>query len=393
MSKTSDENSLTQALRGYSKQFGASGIGFVRKYRYDPFFRTELNVVLLQILYTIIILALVGEGFDILYANVSSEIITGIANNLVSPNPDPQSTSSSVLIAANVEDLKTRGLVLISAGIAAITAIFGYLMTRLALAPTKNALEAQKQFIGNIAHELRTPLSIIKTNTEVRLLDADVTKAAREMHNDNLEELDRISDIINNLLSLNVLVRPEKIPFTNVDLGHVVDRMLRHLTHLIDRKNLTVSVQANGYKEVWGNATALEQIVMNVIRNAATYSANGSIIRVTIEPDYRGHIMLSIEDKGIGIAEKDLAHIFEPFYRADQSRARKSGGSGLGLAIVSELVKLHHGHIVIKSAKNDGTTVSISLPCGRSVDTEETRTKLEPERPEIRMDYSGTLPS
>lgn len=339
----------------------ALATGFARKYKHDLFFRTELNVIALQVLFTLVVLALIAVGFGVLYRDISSSLIESIMGSLAS-GAEP---SSSGFIASELDYLKDRNIILLSSAIAIITALFGWLMTRLALLPTRNALESQKRFIGNIAHEIRTPLSIIKTNTEVTLFEAQLPSETRTTLVSTVEELDRISDILNNLLSINALVDPQEMHFANTDLGAVTDRALAYLTPLLERKRITVDIEKDAYCSVWGNAAALQQILANIIKNAAYYSPEGSTVRIRMHPDYRGHMELSVEDFGIGIAEADLVRIFEPFFRADESRARASGGSGLGLAIVSELIKLHKGRISISSAVNKGTTVRIRLPCGR----------------------------
>ncbi len=368
-------------LMGYWKRFAALGTGFARNYRYDPFFRTELNVIGLQVVFTALLILIVVEGVTYLYQDISTELVSGLTNILKA-----HSVASTSDIAQNLNDIRVQNLVIMGGLIATGTAIFAYLITRLALAPARNALEAQKQFIGNIAHELRTPLAVIKTNTEVSLIGNNVSDEVRGTLTDTIEELDRISDIINNLLSMNALVRPEKMVFANVDIGAVVDRMKNHLESLIAKKRLELTVTKTDYRTVWGNLTALEQVVMNVLKNAVNYTPSGGKVKIVIEPDYRGHITVAIEDSGIGIDEKDLKQIFEPFFRADQSRVRVNGGSGLGLAIVSELVKLHQGSITIRSVKDRGTTVLISLPCGR--DERKGKLKNRNDAAEIAMDYS-----
>ena len=152
--------------------------------------------------------------------------------------------------------------------------LFGYLIARFALTPTRNALATQKQFIGNIAHELRTPLSIIKTNTEVRMFDSDLSSRARAIHKSNLEELDRISDIINNLLSINALIRPEKIQFENVDVGDIIHRVVGKLSYLAKAKSLQIKTKIAKERIAWANTTALEQIVMNILKNAINHTTS-----------------------------------------------------------------------------------------------------------------------
>jgi signal transduction histidine kinase len=256
--------------------------------------------------------------------------------------------------------------------IVVVTGIFGYIVAQLTLAPARHALTSQKEFIGNIAHELRTPLSIIKTNTEVALIGVTVSPEMRETLDGTIEELDRASEIINNLLSLSNLTRPGRIPFASVDLSELAGNVVRKHEELARRMNLRVTVRQSPDSYVWGNATALEQVLGNLIKNAIYYTPSGGQIIITVAPHDANMIELIVQDSGIGISRADLFRIFEPFYRSDQSRARRElsgrhlpSGSGLGLAIVSELLKLHQARIMIKSALGRGTTVTALIPAAR----------------------------
>jgi signal transduction histidine kinase len=278
---------------------------------------------------------------------------------------------------------------------ALIGLVYGFLFFRYMLLPTRNTLYYQKVFISNVAHELRTPLSTIKTSTEVALLDdtlrAPMVKTFREI----ITELDRISEIINNLLSLNTLTRPERMRFSNVELGPIVDAVvMRHMPLATERK-IMVMIKKDGPAIVWGNAAALEQIITNLVKNAVTYTQKNNKGRVTVSlhPDYQGSVIFSVADNGIGIAQHDLAHIFEPFYRADTSRVRsvKSTGSGLGLAIVNEIVRAHRGKINIESARNQGTTVSVMLPVGVSRPMAKDIANTSRMRNHLSMDFSNGL--
>lgn len=277
-------------------------------------------------------------------------------------------TSNSIdpaAISAGLEAARTREVLIMTALVFAATAVFGYLIARLALTPTRNALVAQKEFIGNVAHEVRTPLTIIKANTEVLMLEEQANKDIRAALASNLEELDRISDIINNLLTLNALIEPERLSFAEVDLAAVARRVAEKLSHPAQRKRVEIRTNFAPASSVWGNATALEQIATNLLKNALEHTRAGGEITIAAGPDPYGTFAFSVRDTGTGIRQEDLHRIFEPFYRGDRSRTRSGGGgSGLGLAIVHELVKLHNGYVRVESVRERGTTVTVTLPRG-----------------------------
>lgn len=271
--------------------------------------------------------------------------------------------------------------------------VFGFLFFRLMLLPTRNTLHYQKLFISNVAHELRTPLSTIKTSTEVALLDPALGTSATKTFGEIVRELDRISEIINNLLSLNNLTRPERMRFSSIDLAPLTEKVIERHRPLANERKITMALRRDGATLVWGNATALEQVIANLIKNAVIYTqknGNGSIT-VSLHPDYQGSVVFSVADNGIGINQEDLAHIFEPFYRADTSRVRnvRSTGSGLGLSIVNEIVRAHHGKINIESARNQGTTVSVMLPV--TLTKQITPEIASKDRNRVSVDFSRGL--
>ncbi|HEY4516547.1 MAG TPA: HAMP domain-containing sensor histidine kinase [Candidatus Paceibacterota bacterium] len=370
-------------IRVYSKQFAALATVWLTRYRSDPFFRTEVHVIALQVAFGIVILGLAGISFSLLYRDISAAIVDGIRAGVDTNAPGVVAAA----IVGKIEEIRMQNMFTIGAVIVLTTILFGYIIARATLVPARNALAAQKQFIGNIAHELRTPLAVIKTNTEIALLDPHMTADLKLTHLSNVEELDRASEIINNLLSLSALIRPERMEFTFIDLSALVSQTVEKFSHLAKQNEQEVVVRKSPGALVWGSSTALQQIVGNLVKNALMYTARGGHIAVTIEPTDAGQVRLTVEDTGIGIARKDLFRIFEPFYRAEQSRNRARGGSGLGLAIVSELVKLHQGKITIRSAIGRGTTVSILFPAAKKradVGGKELRT----DHSEIAVDFS-----
>lgn len=304
-----------------------------------------------------LILLLAVGALAFLYHQIESAVIHALVGSSGALTPE---------LIRQIEAARARYIFEISSVLFSTAVIFGYLISRLALLPARNTLAAQKQFIGNVAHELRTPLSIIKANTEIRLLDMNISAPARATHLENLEELDRISDIINNLLSLNTFSNPGNIAFGNVDMRKVAHRAVSRLSPLARKKPLKIFIKTSRKHVAWGNAAALEQIVMNLLKNAIQNTDQGEIV-IFIGPDEEGYLRLVMRDSGAGISRQDLKRVFEPFFRSDRSRTRNGTSSnGLGLAIVSELVRLHRGRIMIRSALGEGTTVTVTLPLGRN---------------------------
>lgn len=352
------------------------------RYREDFFFRTEVNIIFTQIIFAVSILILIGIAFSYLYKDITKVILEGITQNLNTNNP-----VSGETILQSARNVQNSHFIILFLAIIIITTILGYFIARVALKPTRNALTSQKRFVSNIAHELRTPLAIIKTNSEIALLDEQVSAKARKVVESNIEELDRASEIINNLLSLSNLIRLEKMKFETVNLSTVIDSSIKKLSMLVKSKKMEVIVKRTGPHNVYGNATALEQVIVNLLKNALNYSSPASQITIVVGPDFREdwkNVVLTVQDNGIGISRKDLFHIFEPFFRAEKSRNRQSGSSGLGLTIVSEIVKMHGGKISIKSIENQGTNVSIFFPFGSNKKISQKQRMRENE---ISVDY------
>lgn len=338
--------------------------------------------MLLLAAFAIVIIGVVGASFTLLTHDINNEIVRSLQGKAAITQPLVES------VLAATEAVRAESLLILISIIVLATVLFGYIIARITLAPARNALESQKQFIGNIAHELRTPLSVIKTNTEVALLDDHVKADMKETLLSNVEELDRISEIINNLLSLSALVKPERIEFAAVDLSAIATDVIQKFSQLAKRGEHQVTLRKSPDALVWGNSTALQQIVGNLLKNALTYTPRGGHVRITVEPAPNNQVELLVQDSGIGIARKDLFRIFEPFYRADPSRTKGQGGTGLGLAIVSELIKMHQGRITIRSAVGRGTTVAVLFPGISGKQQIGNETDLQAGLNEIAVDFS-----
>jgi len=340
----------------------------------------------MQVVFGITFVVVVSTTFILYNENVETLVERSVLSHVGNTVAIPALLTASIID----ETLKTRAQVfaLIVASIILLTVIFTYVVTRITLKPMRGVLTTQKQFIGNVAHELRTPLSVIKTNIEVTLLDPEITEDVRNTLLGNVDELDRISGIINNLLSLSNLIRPEQMEFGAVDLSAVAHVAVSKYVELSRRRRIHVAVHAGDGALLWGNLTAIRQITENLLKNAIMYTPHGGRVSVSIEKYSDQYVKLTVRDTGIGIAPKDLRRIFEPFYRSDPSRARRGGGSGsgLGLTIVSELVKLHGGKIDVQSSVSQGTMVTVLLPAVQKISS--LRSATEKTGNKVVVDFS-----
>jgi signal transduction histidine kinase len=343
----------------FSRLSAASVIALTDRYRFNPYVRSTVNIILLQVLLALLIVL----AFNFALEYQEKGILGSVANVL----PGTPASESVRRVSNTALQFALLGIVLLTIGC-------GYLTARYALRPARNSLQFQKRFIGNMAHELRTPLAIIKTNTEVALMDPDVSLAMREVLETTSSELDRISETINNLLSFETMVRPSKVSLAELDLKETAEKVVARHEALARSRGITLTCNASGSHFIRANATGIEQVFTNLIKNAINYTPQNSegSVTVTLQGTDR-EATISVADTGIGIAKNDLYYIFQPFYRADTSRARGVGGgtSGLGLAIVNEIVRAHQGRIFIRSALNRGTTVEVTFPKIRRSEAED----------------------
>ena len=370
------------------KQFAESVTALTDSYRFNPFIRATVNVILLQVV--LIVLTVGVFWWAIGYSQ--QETVDSISTHIVEMVEGTPSTTAQSL-PETIDDVKTRTITYTFVLIVSLASLFGFLVSRYALRPARNSLQFQKQFIGNVAHEIRTPMAIIKTNTEVALMDPSLPKDTREVFEETIVELDRMSETINNLLTFDTLVRPERIKTTTVDMAAVAQAVVERHTELAHSRGVAVALSTKENTCVLGNTTALEQVVTNLVKNAINYTPKDQEkkVEVTVDHDFSKNVIVTVSDQGIGIAQKDLYHIFEPFYRADTSRARGigTGSSGLGLAIVNEIVRMHHGTISIRSALGQGTTIKVTLPQGSAAQAYDTNgNEGESGTSEVSIDFS-----
>lgn len=222
----------------------------------------------------------------------------------------------------------------------------------------------RREFVANVSHELKTPLTSIKTYTET-LLDGGIEdkELAIKFLNVVNSESDRMSRIVSDLLQLSRIDYKEtRWNKTYFDLEDLVNNVIQKLKIEADKRQQHIEciVQPNTPK-VFADKDGIEQVIINIISNSIKYTPEKGKIRISISPG-DGGVYLKVVDNGIGIPPKDLPRIFERFYRVDKARSRELGGTGLGLSIAKEIVEANEGTISIDSTLGEGTEVTIWLP-------------------------------
>ncbi len=247
-------------------------------------------------------------------------------------------------------------LILADAVILTLAAWLSYVLAGRTLRPIQEAMEAQKTFTANASHELRTPLAVMKSEIEVATRDhAATTDSYRRVLESNLEEISRMSSIVEDLLILARSDAHQGYTHSMLDLVETANGVISKMKSLASQKGLALITTVSHDPIVMrGNRLALERALMNLIQNSIEHTPSGGTITVSISRDDTGNI-LTVTDTGSGIGEHDLSHVFERFYKGD-----RAGGTGLGLPIVKEIVTQHGGEINIESV--GGTTVAIVFP-------------------------------
>ncbi len=221
----------------------------------------------------------------------------------------------------------------------------------------KMAFERQKKFISYVSHELRTPVSGIKLLTEVALRRERGTEDYVRYLEDIKKSADHLSRLVNSILILSRMdMGREHFRMEELSLCEIVKEAIQILSPLAEEKKVKIEMNLSEMKFL-GDRDAFLEIFVNIIENAVKYNREGGWVKI-----YNEGFKIIIEDNGIGIPKKDLPYVFERFYRAEESRSKKTGGTGLGLSIAYEFIKRQHGDIRIESEEGKGTKVTIFLP-------------------------------
>lgn len=335
----------------YLKQFEA----LVTELKNDPFVRARFKLVAQVIITTVISLFLANV---ILNYSRDYELRVRLTGRLAD-----QKNEEAIIDSLGRALNRDHGIIFIGLGGAII--LIGYILTGWTLAPIRQILRAQKRFIADASHELRTPLSIMKTNSEVLLMDGDNINPRDSIGalKSNIEEIDRMSKLIENLLRLSYYDnKTPEIPLYPVNLSEIVKSIVDKAKTLAMTKTIRLTVTDADDGKILGNPTALEQLIINIVKNAILYTPEGGTVTVSVKNYDSSGVRFNVRDTGVGIDPKEIPSIFNPFYKTETSKSIYNGGSGLGLTIVKKIVDRHLGQISVESDIGKGTSVTVSFP-------------------------------
>lgn len=224
---------------------------------------------------------------------------------------------------------------------------------------TSAVLEAQRRLMGDVSHELRTPLARIRVALE---LAAEDPVAAKDVLVDVGTDLDEIDQLINDILTTARLEGGENVPLARrpISLGDLADRAVKRFSARHPHRNLDRKIEG-AERDLECDPVLLRRAVDNLLDNAAKYSDPSSTVTLAVTSN-GSTVAFEISDKGIGMSEDELERAFTPFWRADSSRARKTGGVGLGLALARRIARVHRGDITLTSTPGKGTTARLEVP-------------------------------
>ncbi len=225
----------------------------------------------------------------------------------------------------------------------------------------EDALAHNRRFSADVSHELRTALTIMRGELEPLVEDQDLPTNSLDAIGSVLEEIDRMSDIVESLLAISKLDFPSLMPRSPVNRNALALSPVEQMQLLADDKHLTIHASAAGETWVSGDPVRLQQVIVNLLDNAIKYTPTGGQVWLEVSAQ-RNRGVIEVRDNGIGIPPECLPFVFDRFYRADKARTRESGGTGLGLSIVKAICTAHDGAVTIQSREGAGTEVRVELP-------------------------------
>ena len=231
------------------------------------------------------------------------------------------------------------------------------------LARLQKLEDSRQEFVSNVSHELKTPITSIKVLSESLMMQEDVpVELYREFMADITEEIERENKIINDLLSLVKLDKTAgELNISQINVNDLLEQILKRLRPIAEKRNIELVFES--FRQVMAEVdeVKISLAINNLIENAIKYNYDDGWVRVSLNADHK-YFYVTVADSGVGIPEDVQDNIFERFYRVDKARSRETGGTGLGLSITRNAILMHRGSIKVYSKENEGATFTIRVP-------------------------------
>lgn len=223
---------------------------------------------------------------------------------------------------------------------------------------------SRQEFVSNVSHELKTPMTSMKVLADSLLQQGETVPAElyREFMNDIVAEIDRENVIISDLLSLVKLdKKAAKLEISSVNINELLEMIMKRLKPIAGQRNIELILESFRPVTAEIDEVKLTLALSNLIENAIKYNQDDGWVRVSLNADHK-YFYVKVADSGVGIPEDCQGQVFERFYRVDKARSRETGGTGLGLAITKNAVLVHNGEIKLYSKEGEGTTFTVRIP-------------------------------
>lgn len=320
----------------------------------------------------LIIIMVVSFFFSVSFYNVATQEIGRLSRlqELRSQTSERffPSPRAIVFYPGAVKDLEESAqrlkilLILINGGIFIIAGTAAYFLASRTLKPISKMVDQQKRFISDASHELRTPITSLRSEIEVAMRNKNLTlPEAKTLLKSNLEETISLQKLTDNLLSFSKFDITQNIQsFEELSIKDTLADALKKINGNIKKKNITIEQKIQNIK-IDGIEDRIVELFVIILDNSVKYSDKNGKVQIMAKRT-EGKARIEIKDDGSGISKEDLPHIWDRFYRTSKSRTKHTvTGHGLGLSIAKEIVQLHSGNIFAKSTPNKGTTIVIEL--------------------------------
>lgn len=298
----------------------------------------EQRVVLFALALSILVVA-----FSIYFSGILTKPLTGLMHSI-----------NHITEGYMDEGISVKGYIEVEK----ISDAFNHMMSQM------QKLESSRQeFVSNVSHELKTPITSIKVLADSLLAQEDApVELYREFLVDIADEIERENKIINDLLSLVKLDKTAgDMHITQININELLEQILKRLRPIAQKRNIEMIYESFRPVVAEVDEVKLSLALNNLIENAIKYNVEDGWVRVSLNADHK-YFFVKVADSGIGIPEAEQDYIFERFYRVDKARSRETGGTGLGLSITKNVIQMHHGAIKVYSKEGEGTTFNVRVP-------------------------------